>query len=164
MAKIKKIIGCIWLIVGLIVMYASEAWEYIYLRQHGSEHPNENRIIGSMFLIWVAPIIIVLIINVWKNRGKPKQYADLSWGYFGCIFFLNLMDKLIENRAMKTVNAARALQTEIAINNAVKKIIMLYTAGFVAVVTLFFILELIDKKKKKAVSADSTEKLEKEWF
>ena len=164
MDKIKKVIVYGWLIVGLLMMYTSEAWEYIYLRQHGSEHPNENQIIGSMLLIWIAPIIVAVIINIWKNRGKSKQYSDFSWRHFGFIFFLNLVDELKENRAMKTVSTARALATETAINKAIKEIIILYTSCFLGAMILFLILDYIDTRKKKSMALDSTENVEKEWF
>lgn len=164
MDKLKKIILYLWLIIGLFVLYAIEAWEYIYLRQHGSEHPNENLIMGCMLLIYITPIIIALIIHTVKNKGKAKENSAFSWESFAIAAFVTFGHDFLQNHALQIVNTARALPTQANIDSAVADIITLYVTGFVIIMAVGAVLEYIDRKKKKAATADSTDKLEKEWF
>ena len=149
MEKVKKAIVYIWIFGILITMYSAEAWSYTYLRQYGSEHPKENMIFGILLLAFLIPFAIILIVNKIKNKDKPKQKAEFSWRSMGIAAMIIGSHDFLQSRAMKIVNAARAVPTAINIDNAKTDIITLYAVYFIALTVFCIVADFFEKKYKQ---------------
>ena len=148
MQKFKKAIVYIWIFGLLIAMYTAEAWSYTYLRQHGSEHPKENMIFGILLLAFFIPFAILLIVNKFKSKDKPKQKAEFSWRSLGITAVILGSHDFLQSRAMNMVNTARNIPTAPNIDSAVTGIIRLYAIYFSVMVLLLFITGFAENKLK----------------
>ena len=149
MEKVKKAIVYIWIFGLLIAMYSAEAWSYTYLRQYGSEHPKENMIFGILLLAFLIPFAIILIVNKFKNKDKPKQKVEFTWSGLATAFIICGGHDFLQNRAMKIVNAARAAPTAVNIENAKTDIITLYAVYFIALTVFCIVADFFEKKYKQ---------------
>ena len=141
MEKVKKAIVYIWIFGLLIAMYSAEAWSYTYLRQYGSEHPKENLIFAILILAFLIPFAIILIVNKFKNKDKPKQKVELTWSGLATTFIIC--------GAMKIVNATRAAPTVVNIENAKTDIITLYAVYFISLTVFCIVADFFEKKYKQ---------------
>ncbi len=162
MEKIKKIIVYIWLFSFIVIAYSSEAWSYIYLRQHGSEHPKENLILTVILLFFIVPVAVILILHTFRNRGKPKQQTEFSWTGLALSAFVVGGHDFLQNRAMKIVNTARNMPTTANIDSAVTGIIKLYTIYFLIMVALCFISDFAENKLKHKNTSFAEKEMETE--
>lgn len=162
MEKIKWIIVYIWLSGFLVIAYSAEAWSYIYMRQHGSEHPKENLIFTIILLLFIIPIAVILILNTFRNSDKPKQQAEFSWSGLALSVFVLGGHDFLQNRAMNMVNSARAIPNAVNIDNAVNGIIRLYIIYFSIMVGLLFITNFAEKKLKNKNASFVENELESE--
>ena len=149
MEKVKKAIVYIWIFGLLIAMYSAEAWSYTYLRQHGSEHPKENMIFGILLLAFLIPFAILLIVNKFKNKDKPKQKIEFTWSGLATAFIICGGHDFLQSRAMNMVNTARATPTAVNIENAKTDIITLYAVYFIALTVFCIVADFFEKKYKK---------------
>lgn len=149
MEKMKKAIVYIWIFGLLIAMYTAEAWSYTYLRQHGSEHPKENMIFGILLLAFLIPFAILLIVNKFKNKDKPKQKIEFTWSGLATAFIICGGHDFLQSRAMNMVNTARAAPTAVNIENAKTDIITLYAVYFIALTVFCIVADFFEKKYKK---------------
>ncbi|MBQ3008777.1 MAG: hypothetical protein IJN77_05390 [Oscillospiraceae bacterium] len=149
MEKVKKAIVYIWIFGLLIAMYSAEAWSYTYLRQHGSEHPKENMIFGILLLAFLIPFAILLIVNKFKNKDKPKQKIEFTWSGLATAFIICGGHDFLQSRAMNMVNTARAAPTAVNIENAKTDIITLYAVYFIALTVFCIVADFFEKKYKK---------------
>lgn len=149
MEKVKKAIVYIWIFGLLIAMYSAEAWSYTYLRQYGSEHPKENLIFAILILAFLIPFAIILIVNKFKNKDKPKQKVELTWSGLATTFIICGGHDFLQNRAMKIVNATRAAPTVVNIENAKTDIITLYAVYFISLTVFCIVADFFEKKYKQ---------------
>lgn len=149
MEKVKKAIVYIWIFGLLIAMYSAEAWSYTYLRQYGSEHPKENLIFAILILAFLIPFAIILIVNKFKNKDKPKQKVELTWSGLATTFIICGGHDFLQNRAMKIVNATHAALTVVNIENAKTDIITLYAVYFISLTVFCIVADFFEKKYKQ---------------
>lgn len=149
MEKVKKAIVYIWIFGLLIAMYSAEAWSYTYLRQYGSEHPKENLIFAILILAFLIPFAIILIVNKFKNKDKPKQKVELTWSGLATTFIICGGHDFLQNRAMKIVNATHAAPTVVNIENAKTDIITLYAVYFISLTVFCIVADFFEKKYKQ---------------
>ena len=149
MEKVKKAIVYIWIFGLLIAMYSAEAWSYTYLRQYGSEHPKENLIFAILILAFLIPFAIILIVNKFKNKDKPKQKVELTWSGLATTFIICGGHDFLQNRSMKIVNATHAALTVVNIENAKTDIITLYAVYFISLTVFCIVADFFEKKYKQ---------------
>ena len=149
MEKVKKAIVYIWIFGLLIAMYSAEAWSYTYLRQYGSEHPKENLIFAILILAFLIPFAIILIVNKFKNKDKPKQKVELTWSGLATTFIICGGHDFLQSRAMDMVNSARAASTAVNIENAKTDIITLYAVYFISLTVFCIVADFFEKKYKQ---------------
>ena len=149
MEKVKKAIVYIWIFGLLIAMYSAEAWSYTYMRQYGSEHPKENLIFAILILAFLIPFAIILIVNKFKNKDKPKQKVELTWSGLATTFIICGGHDFLQSRAMDMVNSARAASTAVNIENAKTDIITLYAVYFIALTFFCIVADFFEKKYKQ---------------
>ena len=149
MEKVKKAIVYIWIFGLLIAMYSAEAWSYTYLRKHGSEHPKENLVFAILILAFLIPFAIILIVNKFKNKDKPKQKVELTWSGLATTFIICGGHDFLQNRAMKIVNATHAAPTVVNIENAKTDIITLYAVYFISLTVFCIVADFFEKKYKQ---------------
>ena len=148
MDKIKKAIACIWLALVVTAMYFSEAWESIYWRKNGREHPAENTIALWLLAACLIPVIVMIVVSIFQNGFRKKQTTDVnfSWSLFGIYMLVNISIHLIRDKGQQI--AANAYFSGRNTDKAAMEILLLYTAGYIIFWILLFVLDRIDKKKK----------------